>query len=179
LSQPKVVEPIFDLLPSGWLENAQVTKEQFDYCYLQSTGQKRKRRQYICGPEEGLDQNPIERIREYGAFLDQQNQEQFVREFNDHMQKGINEHFAAKGFPVVATGNQTGGGAEVASSPSAARSERKLPSESLYIHVNGAVKGPFNIEQLNALLAVEKITKDTACCHEGAEVWLTIKAYLA
>lgn len=54
-----------------------------------------------------------------------------------------------------------------------------LPSHSLYIHLNGEPKGPFTVEQLKALLAVQTITHETPCCHDGAEAWQTVGAYLA
>ncbi len=55
---------------------------------------------------------------------------------------------------------------------------RKLPTHGLYVQIQDGTQGPFTVEQLKALLAVGTITPMTLCCHEDAETWQPVAAYL-
>jgi hypothetical protein len=52
------------------------------------------------------------------------------------------------------------------------------PPAKLYVYVNNETKGPFSMEQLKALLAVNTVTPETPCCREGSRDWQTVSTYV-
>ena len=45
------------------------------------------------------------------------------------------------------------------------------PSTRLFVYVSDMVKGPFSLEQLQAMIADYTILLDTPCCMEGSKTW--------
>ncbi len=78
------------------------------------------------------------------------------------------------------TGAGPSAGLASATAPAAVGPSRPpvLPSVALYLYLNGETKGPFSTDQIAALLSVGAATQDTPCCHDGAEKWLIVAAYL-
>jgi hypothetical protein len=155
LSDPETAAPVFHLLPQPWLETARVSREEFDFYYTQRTGKNRD----IQRLEDAVGKETADKIVRHMSGLTEQRQGDFVQEFKEHMQKSI------KGPPPIV--------------PPVPRQAVRLPSDGLYIHLNGDAKGPFTVEQLKALLAVQTITNETLCCHNGADAWQTVGVYLA
>ena len=85
LSDPASVSPIFDLLPRAWLETAGVTSEHFDYCFSRRTGKHRG----VQRLEDQMGKEMSDKILSHMSKLNEQEKDQFVRNFKEHMDKSI------------------------------------------------------------------------------------------
>jgi hypothetical protein len=85
LSDPAGVSPIFDLLPRAWLETAGVTSEHFDHCYFQRTGKHRG----VQKLEDQMGKGMSDKILAHMSRLNEQEKEQFVRDFKEHMNRSV------------------------------------------------------------------------------------------
>ena len=108
--------------------------------------------------QDEVGKETADKILGHMSKMDDQEQEKFVRDFKEHMEKSARK---AASMPLTMPSRRVG-----------------LPPDGLYIHLNGEAKGPFTVEQLKALFVVEAITKDTPCCLNGAEAWQTVGAYV-
>ena len=154
---PESAALVFDLLPAEWLDAAAVTREEFNECYFRRTGRRRENQGGQQPADKTLGRASVvadQKRRKWGKF-----ERDFKADVKEHLEGSVRE---AASLP-----------------PPIPSRPVELPSEGLYIHLNGESKGPFTVEQLKALLAVETITRDTLCCHEGAEAWQTVSAYVA
>ena len=154
MSDPEGVSPIFHLLPSAWLETAGVTAEQFDHCYFQRTGRHRA----VQRLEDAGGKDLTDRIVGHMGRLDEQQAEQFVQDFKEHMVTSRRE------------------GLERAHGPASA--EQATGTMYYYADAANQTKGPLSLQGLLDLRSKAVIADTTYVIEAGTQDWKPFSSVL-